>query len=75
MLLELPADVIQQDISRYRERIVATDNKLAQLPKTSPDWRERKKIIAKRRFFKEEIIHVGKLITMAEEALKLTQAA
>ena len=71
-MLELTAEIIQQDIAEYSERIRAAQDKLAQLPMTDSHWRELKKLTSKRRHLKGEIAHVKKLIGMAEESLRET---
>jgi hypothetical protein len=73
MTVELTAAVIQKDIAKYRERIRVVRDKLAQLPMTASHWRDRKKLISKRRYLEGEIAHVKKLIGMAEEALRVTR--
>ena len=61
---------IENDIQKFQDRIEAAREKLIALPATEIDWKEHKKIKAKRHELESEISHVRKLIGYAIEALE-----
>ena len=69
-MLILTNDMVLDDIAGFQTRIHIAREKLDALPATAIDWKEHKKIKAKRRELKGDISHIKKLIGYAKEALE-----
>ena len=69
-MLILTNDMILDDIAEFQNRIQISREKLAALPATAIDWKEHKKIKAKRNEMESEISHIKILIGYAKEALE-----
>ncbi len=67
--LILTREDIQADIDQYQARIQSARDSLASLPAKSTDWKQRKKLKARRRVLQEEVDHVNRLIGYANKAL------
>jgi len=67
--LKLTPQIIESDIEAYTARIVAAKMHLESLPATADNWKDRKKLKARRKALADEITHVKKLIVLAREAL------
>ena len=68
IMQEIDDFMIRQDIEAFNQRIEAAKLKLLKLPATAEGWVARKKLDAKRLYLEDELIHLRKLIIMAEEA-------
>ena len=72
--MALTDEVILKDIAGFEERIAATRVKLVKLNgQELTDWKERKRLKAKRCEFEGEIVHVNNLIAIARSALDASE--
>jgi chromosome segregation ATPase len=67
--LKLTRKEILNDIEVFKERIRASEEKIAALPQKANEYKERKKLKFKRRALEQEIKHVNGLIAIARGAL------
>ncbi len=73
--MKLNNEIIFKDIAGFEARIAAARTKLAKLQDLSPSsWKERKRLKAKRLEFEGEIVHVSKLRSIAQSALKASES-
>jgi hypothetical protein len=68
-MLILTDEDILQDIKDLEKRIQDARDKLVALPETVGTWQARKNIMGQRRILLDEIAHVLRLISIAEEAI------
>ena len=69
----LTREIIEGDIVGFEARIQAARDKLSELPAAASTYKERKKLMDKRRKLQQEIKHVRGLISMAREALEQSE--
>lgn len=68
-MIELTGQEIEQDITGFKARISAAQSKLESLPDGYLDFKKHKKREQQRRLLEDDIQHVQKLISYAQEAL------
>jgi hypothetical protein len=68
VILALQLNVTACHIDAFNQRLEVAKQKLSKLPASSDSWMARQKLNAQRKFLQSEIVHVQRLIDMAEGA-------